>query len=185
MLQCGDSWENLESLVTPTDPDDVAIENQSLGGGGRATIFPGLFKNTGEKIAVRMLRNAGDEGRIRKEIACVRYSFTSAMNDLGSLLNSPNLIKYSGWYKKEFDTHILMERGDSDLSKYVETWQNNFSMLLQSIPKIVADDSKLNMFLDFALQICSGLKSLHDFEIAHRDLKPENILVFKVGIKNK
>ena len=54
--------------------------------------------------------------------------------------------------------------GDTDLKQFIEKQQSKNELIEEELIK------------DFILQICNGLKEIHNNEIIHRDLTPDNIL---------
>ena len=76
-----------------------------------------------------------------------------------SSLQSSNVIKVYHIGEVEGKPFFIMEKCDTSLKDLVE----------QGI--------SFSDKVDFSLQICSGLKFLHDHNVYHRDIKPENILI--------
>ena len=83
-----------------------------------------------------------------------------------SKINSDNVIKY---YESEIEgnyLNILMEYGgNSDLKKFIRKYQDR---------EIYIDEKVIK---DIIIQICHGLKDIHNAKIIHRDLSPDNIFI--------
>ena len=83
-----------------------------------------------------------------------------------SKINSDNVIKY---YESEIEgnyLNILMEYGgNSDLRKFIEKYKDR---------EIYIDEKVIK---DIIIQICHGLKDIHNAKIIHRDLSPDNIFI--------
>jgi serine/threonine protein kinase len=82
-------------------------------------------------------------------------------------LKHENILCYYGARKSEgvedyYD--ILMQRLDSDLTKYIDYMENKGKI----------DDKLMD---EVFVQITNGLGYLHEQDLIHRDIKPENILV--------
>ena len=83
-----------------------------------------------------------------------------------SKINSDNVIKY---YESEIEgdyLNILMEYGgNSDLKKFIGKYKDR---------EIYIDEKVIK---DIIIQICHGLKDIHNAKIIHRDLSPDNIFI--------
>ena len=83
-----------------------------------------------------------------------------------SKINSDNVIKY---YESEIEgdyLNILMEYGgNSDLKKFIGKYKDR---------EIYIEDKIIK---DIIIQICHGLKAIHNAKIIHRDLSPDNIFI--------
>ena len=85
-------------------------------------------------------------------------------------INHPNIIGYKEafWNDKESSLNIVMEYADDgDL-------QSKISKMKKYCGKFTE-----NIIWSYAIQMISGLKSLHDKKIMHRDLKSANIFLLK------
>ena len=58
-----------------------------------------------------------------------------------------------------------MEYCETDLKQFIKNYRTEKNFISESL------------ILDFVLDICSGLKEIHNHNIIHRDLKPENLFV--------
>ena len=57
--------------------------------------------------------------------------------------------------------------GDNNLKQFIHDYKNNNELIDQNIIK------------DIFIQICKGLKEIHNNKILHRDLTPDNIIIDK------
>ena len=83
-----------------------------------------------------------------------------------STFNSKYIVKYyaSSWINDNF--YILMEYIEGkNLMEYINQYENE--------NKKIPEPTLYNIII----QICSGIKEIHDKNIVHRDLKPENIIL--------
>lgn len=86
-------------------------------------------------------------------------------------LKHTNIIKYCNCTKGAKKIFILMDYADGgDLDKFIEKYERE--------KKRIPEDKILDIFV----QICLGIKYLHDRKILHRDLKPQNVFLTKNGI---
>ena len=98
-------------------------------------------------------------------------------------LDHPNIVKYFGASyrfkdkkrQKDMQWIMVMEVCKYTLKeRFVNPDVNNPGKLQ---PGTSSQTQAMIMMADFALQLCSGLKYIHDKGFVHRDLKLENILV--------
>ena len=98
-------------------------------------------------------------------------------------LDHPNIVKYFGASyrfkdkkrQKDMQWIMVMEVCKcTSKEKFVNPDANNPGKLQ---PGTSSQTQAMIMMADFALQLCSGLKYIHDKGFVHRDLKLENILV--------
>ena len=83
-----------------------------------------------------------------------------------STANCEQIVKYYGSSKDSNYYYILMEYFDGiNLKKYI----NILSKINRNINEIIIEK--------IIVDLCLGLKEIHDKKIIHRDLKPENILI--------
>ncbi|OHT06090.1 AGC family protein kinase [Tritrichomonas foetus] len=86
-------------------------------------------------------------------------------------LKHTNIIKYRNCTKNGNKIFILMDYADGgDLDQFIRAQEKK--------KKRLPEDKILDIFV----QICLGLKYLHDRKILHRDLKPQNVFLTKENI---
>lgn len=92
-----------------------------------------------------------------------------------SNLQSENIVKYYDSFTDNDSFNIIMEYCDGlDLRKFIDEHKKSNNYI------------KKNIILHIILEICIGLKELHNNNLIHRDLKPENLflnadLTIKIG----
>ena len=85
-----------------------------------------------------------------------------------SNFNSRYIIRYYNSYIKNNNYYILMEyAGDSNLKNFIRSYKDKGKLI----------DGKI--IENIIIQICLGLKEIHNQKIIHGDLKPENIFINK------
>lgn len=122
---------------------------RELGMGGMGVVYEALDRKSGEKVALKTLRNV--------ESAAILL-FKQEFRALGGL-HHPNLIRLGELFESRGDWFFTMEliRG-VDLMSWLKD----------------GDDDRLR---DSLTQLVTGLGALHDAGQLHRDIKPSNVLV--------
>ena len=132
------------------------ILGQLLGEGTTGKVKLAVHKETGEEVAVKIIKKSmfevkpDLERKIRREIALMR------------LLDHPHIMKLIGVCESPRHLYIILE-----YEKHGELFDYLVSRRRLS-PEVA---------LNFFRQMIYGLEYLHSHGICHRDLKPENILL--------
>ena len=132
------------------------ILGQLLGEGTTGKVKLAVHKETGEQVAIKIIKKSmfeikpDLERKIRREIALMR------------LLDHPHIMKLIGVCESPRHLYIILE-----YEKHGEL----FDYLVSS--RRLSPETALNFFR----QLIYGLEYLHSHGICHRDLKPENILL--------
>lgn len=132
------------------------ILGQTIGSGTTGKVKLAERKDTGEQVAIKIIKKAQFETRpdlqrkIRREIALMR------------LMNHPNLLQLVEVCESGRHLYIVLEHAaNGELFDYLVARRH------------LSEEVALNFFR----QIIYGLDYLHSHAICHRDLKPENILL--------
>ncbi|MBI2823975.1 MAG: protein kinase [Planctomycetia bacterium] len=132
---------------------------RKLGRGGMGTVYEGVFVETGEPAAVKILSAAlaHDEGfreRFKAEIETLRK------------LRHPNIVRLYGFGEQDDYLFYAMELVNG-----------------RSLEDELAAGRRFNWreVTDFAIQTCRALKHAHDRGVIHRDIKPANLLLTPEG----
>jgi len=133
--------------------------DKELGAGAMGTVYRGRNKETGAKVAIKMVApglssNIMATSRFKREIAILKQ------------LDHPNIVKLLASGKYKGTPFYIMEyvKGES-LDHVIErrnriTWEE---------------------LIPLGQQLCAGLQYAHDKGIIHRDLKPSNLMVLGDG----
>lgn len=130
-----------------------------IGQGGMGIVYEALDTNLGRKVAIKvlhphLLRNENLKARFRREAR------------MHAKLMHPNIVTLLSLFEDEAHMALVMELIEGqDLKAYLRT-----------NPKL-----SLELKLNIALDILTGLESAHQFGMVHRDLKPANVLVSNQG----
>ncbi|XP_022062151.2 serine/threonine-protein kinase Nek5 isoform X1 [Acanthochromis polyacanthus] len=89
-----------------------------------------------------------------------------------SKMNHPNIVAFIGSFQERGSLYIVMEFCDGgDLMKKINMQRGNPFTEQQIV--------------DWFVQICLGLKHIHDRKVLHRDIKAQNIFLTNGGMKAK
>eukprot|EP01031_Cornospumella_fuschlensis_P026609 gene26608-32158_t len=146
----------VSGTVFTFDPSVQLSDLKILGKGSYGVVISAFSEKHQKKVAIKKItpvtKHVYDAKHVLREIRILRY--------LGV---HKNIVSLEDLYLREQqdELYIIMELMDSDLHQVIQSKQ-------------VLTDAHVRHFM---LQICNGLKFLHDHHIIHRDLKPGNILV--------
>jgi hypothetical protein len=127
-----------------------------LGEGGMGTVYEAIDGETGERVALKLLRGA-DQGAIVR----FRREFR-ALKDI----RHPNLVTPGELFAIEGEWCFSMELVDGD------------DFVTHVRPGAELDAARLRSAL---VQLATGLDALHATGLVHRDVKPDNVLVTREG----
>ena len=130
---------------------------EKLGQGAYGTVFKVLNKKDNNIYIIKqiLLKHAKlDE--LQKE------------SNILSKIKSDYIVKYYASFVDNENFNIVMEYCDGlDLRKFIEKYKNENKKIDKSI------------IYNFIIDLCLGLKVIHNSNLIHRDLKPENIFIDK------
>jgi len=131
-----------------------------IGRGGMGEVFRGIDRQTGEAVAVKLLR----PDNLNQAPSAVER-FRREGEALGRL-NHPNIVKMLATVEEDGHHYIVME--------YVSG--GSLRDLLDTQPLL-----PLEQVLNIALDLADALTRAHRLNIIHRDLKPANVLLASDG----
>jgi zinc protease len=149
--------------MDPVSPAAKLLERYEilleLGRGGMGIVYKARDRETGEIVALKILR---------ADIASDSQILERFKNELrlAHKITHRNVARLNEFHRSGETVYLSME--------FVEG--ENLRALLQRTPKLDP-----NRALQIARQIGAGLAEAHRQSIAHRDLKPENIMVMDSG----
>ncbi len=135
------------------------VIDKELGSGAMGTVYRGVNKASGERVAVKLMSPAlgtSENARLR---------FIREL-DILKQLSHPNIVRYKGSGRYHGAPFFIME--------YVEG---------ESLDHVMARRDRLTWeeIVELGFQLCGALQHAHDKGIIHRDLKPSNIMVLRDG----
>ena len=137
------------------------ILGEKLGKGAFGIVRMGINKQTGEKVAIKILEksqitNTDDKERLIKEINVLKK------------MHHPNIVKLFCVVNTDRQLYIIME--------YIKGKELYQHLLLN---KKLEEREACYLYQ----QIVSGIEYLHEIKVAHRDLKAENLLLEQDELK--
>jgi serine/threonine protein kinase/tetratricopeptide (TPR) repeat protein len=134
--------------------------HEPIGSGGMGVVYRGVDMQTGEAVAVKLLKpeaiaaDPATEERFNREAEALRQ------------LNHPNIVKAYNSARENGSHYLVME--------YVQGG---------SLRDLLAGEGRLPVekTLRIALDLADALTRAHRLDIVHRDLKPANILMAEDG----
>ena len=138
--------------------DDIKMEPTPFASGGSSLIFKGSYD--GHKVAVKHMDLKGQTLKQRKETT---DAFMMEL-DIMARLSHPNVLRIYGAITDDPSTlKMIMDYvPDGSLRDRLD----NHSIVLDEETQ-----------LDFSLQVCRGMKYLHNHKVAHKDFKSLNVLM--------
>lgn len=133
------------------------IGQDRLGKGTYGSVYKALKKDTGEFVAIKIIKldvdSEGIPSTALREIAILKKN------------NHPNVVRIHNLALSEKKIELYLEYCPLDLRKFIDMYKNNQKVYnLKTIKTIM-------------FQILSATNHLHSRKILHRDLKPQNILI--------
>jgi serine/threonine-protein kinase len=133
--------------------------DKEIGSGAMGTVYRAKHKETGERVAVKLMSPAlgtGDQARARflRELEILKQ------------LNHPNIVRYKGSGRYHGAPFFIMEFVEGD-----------------SLDRVMARRDRLSWeeIIELGRQLCAALQHAHDKGIIHRDLKPSNVMMLRDG----
>ena len=133
---------------------------KKLGQGGNGQVFQVLSEKDNKYYAIKTIPiNNLSEDKIN--IIENEAKILSNINDI-------HIVKYYDSYKDNENFNILMEYCEgSDLKKFINEYKDKNELIDE------------NIIYQIVLDICLGIKVIHQQNLIHRDLKPENLFITK------
>lgn len=145
--------------------DDRFVISESLGEGSFGQIYLAKDTAANSDVALKIVETTPDQSQTTK---------TALLNELQLLRR----IDSKDHVLRLYDLHVTQENSSTLFLLSMEYAQAG--NLRKWLTKHSLDRKKcLSEGLSLFLQICAGVKSIHDANLVHLDIKPENILLFK------
>lgn len=139
------------------------ILKEEIGHGGMSKIYHAKHKYLPHEFAVKILLPQFAEKREKLENL---LKDKQVEGEIACSLRHPNIIRTHDYGKDSKGYYFIMEYVDGyNLDELIE--QNNSFLEGRRY--------------DIIMQICRGMKYIHDMEIIHRDICPRNMLITKKG----
>mmetsp|Transcript_14305 Transcript_14305/g.21416 ORF Transcript_14305/g.21416 Transcript_14305/m.21416 type:complete len:408 (-) Transcript_14305:251-1474(-) len=165
MGNCGSSEKSVQnpgapsrlphkSAPVPHVFDKMYELGEELGSGAFSVVKAGTNKATGEKVAVKVINrhtiSSEDEAALTQEVNIMKS------------LDHPNIVKLYDFFREKEKYYLVLE--------YLEGGE----LFDRIVAKKTYNEKEAR---DVVSLVLSGLKYMHDRNIAHRDLKPENLIL--------
>ena len=140
------------------------VDKEEIGVGAFAVVFTAKLPDK-SKVVVKKLISADEE---------TKKSLIKEARLLQNLRHA-NVVEFKGICTDQLS--LLLEYAYFDFSPFGCDIQTHLTEFLAVCEQSSCDGMNVAVFTHAAFDVASGLKYLHQNNIAHRDLKPANILV--------
>ena len=131
---------------------------KELGKGGNGKVYIAISENENEIYAIKTISI--------DELSDEEIELIENEAKILSSIDDEHIVKYYGSTKDSNTFYILMEFcGGSDLKKFINEFKKNNEFIEEYI------------IYRIVLDLCLGIKKIHDNNLIHRDLKPENLFI--------
>jgi serine/threonine-protein kinase len=158
MTRCPDTGEQIDNVYKMAGRvlETKYRVGRMLGEGGMGVIYAGRHLKIGRKLAIKFLRKSGssDKQIIERFQNEARMAASVGHRNIVDILDMGQT--------REGVPYIVME--------YLEG--NDLGEILDTAVRL-----PVPLAVDFAVQILSALRAVHEQGIIHRDLKPENVFI--------
>ena len=151
------------------------VKEKKIGSGSFGSVYLAQYGNPAQKVVLKKLKNLSLDSKAH---------FKKEAKILNSVKGHPNIVTFMAFFSDPYCImmqYLSFHFGIFGLNK-------NVSSLADFLQVMDSEFSLLSSFSDIlpvcAKDILTGLKYLHDNNIAHRDLKPSNVLVCNQHLYN-
>ena len=132
------------------------LVDRTLGSGTTGKVRLAIHQDTGEKVAIKIIRKSAFEVKPNLEMKVHREI------SLMKIVSHPNILKLIDVYESERHLYVVLEYAEhGELFDYL----------------VMKRNLEEQQAFEFFRQIVLAIEYLHVHGICHRDLKPENILL--------
>ncbi|KAG6610236.1 CMGC/CDKL protein kinase [Phytophthora cinnamomi] len=133
---------------------DKYVVEKIIGEGTYGIVYKAKEKATGDYVAIKKFKTAGDEQLSKREIqAC-------------SMLSHPNIVSYRNSFRHDGLLHLVFDYVCGGMVK----------LLTKNKKGVEPQEARKTIY-----QLCKALEYCHSNRIIHRDVKPDNILIDENG----
>ncbi|KKY26475.1 putative serine threonine protein [Phaeomoniella chlamydospora] len=149
-----DNWRPAAVVVEPEPDLEVYHTGRKLGKGGFAVCFEGTLKRTGQLFAMKVVKSRVEQ---KKQLD----KFQTELQ-IHAKMRHPNIVEFYRAFSFDEHTYVILELcSNGSLMDMVK------SRLCLSLPEVRR----------FMIQLCGGVKYMHQRAVIHRDLKMGNLFL--------